>query len=373
VPKKNAMGRLRTFVPRLVALTAVWLLATAALTYAASQQITATPAPTTPVTTAAAAAPTLKVVPDVRRQPFVFAKATLGDSGFSWRVQGSVQGFAANLVATQTPAAGTRLIDTGAPLIVLRLSRGSGGQSGVPEEASDTAPTAVKLADLAVGPAPARAAATATSGKPAPATTVGPKTTAPASTAAASTAAATTAKQKVTKQASHRAASHRAASHRAASPRAASHRTPSHRTPSHRTAARQTSSHRAPSHGASHGAPSHRAPSHRAPRWPQNRPPLFADPGARREPLDEMPLAVRANLLLAWLKTDPKPTDSNVRRWLYQHAWVVAGARMGWWQGDDALRTLVAADNRVWALWGIGARSQAVATATLTEVEAQSK
>jgi hypothetical protein len=37
------------------------------------------------------------------------------------------------------------------------------------------------------------------------------------------------------------------------------------------------------------------------------------------------------------------------------------------------LRTLLVADRRVWALWGIGARSTAVARQALAEVEARSK
>ena len=294
------MGRLGTFVPRLIALTVVGLLATTALTYAAAQRISATPAPVTTTTAAAAAAPQIKVVPDVRRQPFVFAKASLGDNGFSWRVEGAVKGFAANLVATQVPAAGTRVLDTGAPLIVLRLSRGSAAETGLPEDASDVTPTALKLADLASRAAPARA-----------------KLVAKAKAKVKPKAAAKPAKKAVKKPV--------------------------------------------------------KKPAHRSPRWPQNRPPLFTVPGARKEPLDEMPLSARAKLLLAWLQTNPGPTDANVRRWLYQHAWIVAGARLGWWQGDDALRTLIAADNKVWALWGIGARSESIARTSLAQVDAQAK
>ena len=95
-------------------------------------------------------------------------------------------------------------------------------------------------------------------------------------------------------------------------------------------------------------------------------------PGARREPLDEIPLTQRANALLAWLDRNPRPTDANVRYWLYQHAWIVTGARMGWWKGADALETLLAADRRVWAEWGIGARSSSVARETLAEVKRKS-
>ena len=59
------------------------------------------------------------VVPDVTGQAFVFAKGTLEDTGFAWKVVGSVHGYAANKVASQTPAAGTKLKDTGAPTITV--------------------------------------------------------------------------------------------------------------------------------------------------------------------------------------------------------------------------------------------------------------
>lgn len=274
-----------SFVPRLLALTVVWLLATTALTYAAAQRVR-TVHPSHPTTTAAApsTAQTL-VVPDVRRQAYVFAKGTLGDSGFAWRVEGPVAGFASNIVVAQTPAPGTRVVDTGAPLIVLHLAR-EGKQAGVPEQSSDQRGTAVRLAGLAVAPA-------------APAVKAAPvKAKAPA--------AATLTKAPVR----------------------------------------------------------HRAPA--------RRPPAFVVPGARREPLDEMPLTNRARILLGWMNTSPKPTDANVKHWLYQHAWIVDGAKMGWWHGAAALRTLVTVDRRAWTLWGIGARSTAVARHALAEVEARS-
>lgn len=280
-----------SFVPRLLALTVVWLLATAALTYAAAQKITTKPpaAATTAATTTAAQQ--VLVVPDVRRQAFVFAKGTLGDDGFGWRVEGAVHGFASNLVVTQVPAPGTRVLDTGNPLVVLHLSR-AGTQLGLPEDVSSTAPTTLKLA-------------------------------------AVTAAAVTHAVKKLAATAKHVAA------------------------PKKTVAPTQ--------------------PAAPADRWPQNRPPAFTVPGARREPLDEMPLTVRAKVLLDWLGTKPKPTDANVRRWLYQHSWIVAGAQMGWWHGDEALRTLIAADRSAWALWGIGDRSEAVARQALAEVEARSK
>lgn len=282
-----------SFVPRLLVLTVVWLLATAALTFAAAHRIGKVQTPTTATTAATApSAPGTLVVPDVRRQAYVFAKGTLGDSGFAWKVEGAVQGFASNLVNAQTPAPGTRVVDTGAPTIVLHLTR-AGKQSGVPEQTSDTKGTALRLAGLA------SAAAAVTPAKAAPV-----KATAPA--------------------------------------------------------AKQPKKAPAPS----------KTPTRQ--KTPASRPPAFVVAGARREPLDEMPLPNRARLLLAWINSSPKPTDANVNRWLYQHAWIVDGAQMGWWHGADALHTLVTVDGRVWDLWGIGARSSAVARQALAEVEARS-
>ena len=285
------MGRLGTFVPRLVALTAVWLLATTALTYAAAQRMNTTATP--PTTTAtAAAAPQVVVVPDVRRQAYVFAEGTLGDGGFAWRVEGAVRGFASNTVVSQTPAPGTRLLDTGAPTVVLHLEKGKGvAQSGVAQDVSATAGTAVKLADLAVAPVVKPAKRAALSAKPAALPTVTSKPTAKA---------------------------------------------PAKRTPSKRT-------------------------------------PDFVVPDARLEPANEIPLTKRAQNLLRWIESNPKATDANVKYWLYQHSWIVAGARMGWWHGSDALATLIQVDSRVFEAWGIGASSRQVARDALAFTEAKSK
>jgi hypothetical protein len=77
------------------------------------------------------------VVPDVRGMPFVFAKETLEDSGFAWRVSGRVHGFPANTVTSQRPAAGTRLVFDGSPKIVLSLKRTPGyPQLGAPQDVS---------------------------------------------------------------------------------------------------------------------------------------------------------------------------------------------------------------------------------------------
>jgi hypothetical protein len=106
---------------------------------------------------------------------------------------------------------------------------------------------------------------------------------------------------------------------------------------------------------------------------PAARPPAFTVPGAKPEPLDEMPLPARARLLGRWVSTHPSPTDANVRYWLYQHAWIVTGARLGWWHGAQALEELIAVDRRVQRLWGIGARSEALARSALADVRRKSK
>jgi hypothetical protein len=140
------MPRLRVFLPRLVAVTAVWLLLTAAVTYAAGRKL-ATPkaAPAAPTAAAVPAPAETVVVPDVRGQAYVFAKGMLEEAGFAWTVTGSVQGYAANTVAAQVPAPGTRVVDTGTPTIQLRLARGSYPQTGDPENASPFAGTELKL------------------------------------------------------------------------------------------------------------------------------------------------------------------------------------------------------------------------------------
>lgn len=141
-------------VPRLAVLVAVALLATATLTLAATSTVSTPPA--------AAPAPTAEpdplVVPDVRRQAYVFAKGTLEQTGFAWRVEGAVRGYAANLVASQTPSPGTKVIADGAPTIVLRLEHNpSYKQEGLPEDESPYAGRPARLLG-AVTPKPKRKA-----------------------------------------------------------------------------------------------------------------------------------------------------------------------------------------------------------------------
>jgi len=75
-----------------------------------------------------------------------------------------------------------------------------------------------------------------------------------------------------------------------------------------------------------------------------------------------------AGRLEAWLTLDRGPTAANQRHWLYQHAWIVTGARFGWWHGAEALNALIRVDRRVESQWGIGYRSEAVARGALAAV-----
>lgn len=131
--------RIATRLPRLAIVGVVLLLASATLAVGAAQKMAATPqgAPA-PVTI-----PTI-TVPDITGQAFVFAKGTLEDAGLAWKVVGSVHGFAANKVANQSPAAGTKLKDTGAPTITVKLQRTSYPEQGEPEDVSPYFGTSVQ-------------------------------------------------------------------------------------------------------------------------------------------------------------------------------------------------------------------------------------
>jgi hypothetical protein len=271
-------GRLASLLPRFVALPLLAVLGTATITFAANHQLSVPDAPPQPV---AASVPSVLIVPDVRRQAFVFAKGTLEDAGFAWIVAGPVKGYAANTVAGQTPLPGTRVVDTGSPIVRVTLTANSSyGQKGSPEDAAPYGGTAVKLA----GGAPAAEEEAEPEAQPQPA----PKPKA------------------------------------AAKPK------------------------------------------------PAARPPAFVVAGAPKEPLDEMPLTERARLLGRYVAANPKPTDASVNHFLYQHAWIVTGAKFGWWKGAEALELLVAVDRRAQRTWGIGKKSEATARAALARVKAKS-
>jgi hypothetical protein len=109
----------------------------------------------------------------------------------------------------------------------------------------------------------------------------------------------------------------------------------------------------------------------RRPLRPPRRPPAFHVPRAPKEPLDEITLPARARRLEAWLAPGRSPSAVNLHHWLYQHAWIVTGARFGWWHGAEALRVLIRVDRRVESRWRIGYRSEAAARRALADVEAR--
>lgn len=281
------MAGLASFLPRFVALPLVALLGTATLTFAADKQLAT---PESPAQPAAASVPAVLVVPDVRRQAFVFAKGTLEDAGFAWKVTGSVQGYAANPVADQFPAPGTRVVDTGSPVVQVRLAaNGRYRQQGSPENTSPYDGSTLKIAGAAAAPA---AAAPQPEAAPAPAPAAKPKPAA---------------------------------------------------TPKPKAAAKKAA-----------------------------RPPAFVVRGARKEPLDEMPLPDRARALGRYVASH-QPTAAAVNHFLYQHSWIVTGAEFGWWRGSQALELLIAVDRQAQRAWGYGAKSEAVARASLARVQKLSR
>jgi hypothetical protein len=341
------LKRLPTFLPRIAVLVIVALAATAGLTFAAGSKVASAPAVPTVDTTVA---PPL-VVPDVRNQAFVFAKGALADAGFAWRVAGSVHGYAANIVVSQSPAAGSHLIDTGAPLVTLTLKRnGSYTEAG---DASDTSPypgTVVQPSDLAgnaIGPAnPAP-----TDGVPAVKTPKAVKkpAKAPAKTPAKATAAPETAATTPATTATTPATTGTTPATPATTPATTT------ATPATEPTAAKTAKTAPDATG------------------PKTRPVAFTVPGAKKEPLDEMPLPDRAKALMTWLDAHHAKSTAAATYWLYQNEWIVTGAKLGWWHGAEALQTLIAVDRHAQSLWGIGAKSAVTAQQALDEVRAKAK
>jgi hypothetical protein len=284
--------RLSALLPRAVLVAVAWILGTAAFTFAADSTIVG-PSPT--ATPAHSAEPQELVVPSVTGQAYVFSKGILEDAGFAWRVKGSVRGYSSNRVLTQSPAPGTRVVDTGAPTVTLRLVRGPYEQLGTPADAAPYRGTAIRLAGLASVTTPAK-----------------PR---PAKKAAALKKKVVVEKKAVAKPSVKPAKNHAK---------------------------------------------------------PAARPPAFTVEGAPKEPLDEITLPARAQRLEAWLDGKPK-NGRNVQHWLYQHAWIVTGAKFGWWHGAQALQTLIRVDQRVERAWGIGHKSEAVARAALAQVSRKAK
>lgn len=278
-------ARFTALLPRLLALTVIWLLGAATFTLAAEKK-----APTlTPTVASKAAKPTLLTVPDVRGKAYVFAKGILQDAGLAWRVQGTVQGYAANSVVYQSPRAGARVVDNGAPTVTLRLSKNSAyGERGLPEnEAPYPGTRILSLSEWR-----------AEHEQPQETTSTSPTTTA--------TTPTTTETQPV--------------------------------------------------------------PEPAEPRQPD-----FEVPGAPAEPADELTLPARARILARRMDAMSKPTNRLVNYWLYQHAWIVTGARFGWHDGAEALRILINVDESLVRRFDFGARSERVARRALAYVEANTK
>ena len=133
----RAVSRRILTLPRLTAVAAAGLLVSATISLAADK-----PAALKTPSAQRVAQRQVMVVPDVRHQLFVFASGTLEDGGFGWKVRGSVGGYPANMVVSQRPKPGTRVLDTGAPTITLRLARGNSPQLG---EAQDRSPYGASL------------------------------------------------------------------------------------------------------------------------------------------------------------------------------------------------------------------------------------
>jgi PASTA domain-containing protein len=298
--------RLGSLLPRVFVVVIVALLATATITFAAETRGGApVPAP------AQSAATQILLVPDVRGQAYVFAKSTLEEAGFAWRLQGGAPGYAANLVSSQSPAPGTRVYDTGAPPVLLSLRANSRyPQAGTPENASPFSATALRLVGVVVKP----------KAKP---------------------------KAKPKKKAS-----------------------PAHKAVAKKPVAKK---HMKPKPKPKKPKPKKPKPKPKPNVKRPSRPPAFTVAGAKPEPVDEEPLTTRAQKLDAWVSSHQKLTNANVRYWLYQHAWIVTGARLGWWHGAQALETLVAVDRKIERAWGIGKRSERVARVALAEVRKKSR
>jgi hypothetical protein len=162
-------------LPRVALIACAIGLLSATIAFAASATLSS---PTPPAVTPPVARPEALVVPDVRKQAYVFAKGSLEQEGFAWRVEGSVPGYAANVVVSQVPAPGSRVVPDGAPIVVLRLSRNPAyQQEGSPENVAPypgkparlvgATPKAKPAKSVAPAPKPAAAPKPATTSKPA--------------------------------------------------------------------------------------------------------------------------------------------------------------------------------------------------------------
>jgi|GEM_PF-667221 len=300
--------RVRITLGRVVALVVFCALASMALAILFTHSDTSESQHKGKITT-----PPNKVVPGVIGQLYVFAEGTLQEHGFGWKVVGPVEGWAGVTVASQDPVAGTTVVDTGAPVVTLRLAKPKGYVTqGTPENSSPFVGTEILLPGASTG--------TSQSTTSAQTTTTNTGTTSTTKTGSTST----------TKTGS---------------------------TSTTNTGTTSTTNTGTTSTGTS--------TTSTKPKPSQARPPAFAIAGAKPEPLDEIPLPQRAKNLDTWLDSHRVASAANERYWLFQHAWIVAGAKFGWWHGAQALETLIAVDKRVEELWGVGSKSETEARSAL--------
>jgi hypothetical protein len=303
---------------RLLVLVAVWVLGTSTLSLAQEEPPVSADQPAAEADAEAADDPSVLLVPDVRGLPYVFAKGVLEDFGFAWKVNGKVEGYAVNLVAEQSVEPAAKVLDTGAPTIVLQLKKNPNYQTkGLPEDRSPYPGTKLVLAaDAAEQPATAPAESTQSASPDQ--TSAQPAETEPAQTEPAETEP-TDAETADYEQASNTIAE------------------------------------------AGNDAEA------------EQRPPAFDLPGAPAEPLDEMSLPERAQELADWVADLDKLAPAALDHFTYQHAWVVTGAEFGWWRGAEALEIVIQADEQLQQKFGTGKKYEAIARAALTEVRQKAK
>lgn len=295
--------------------------------------------------------PATLTVPDVTAQAYVFAKGILQDHGFAWHVGGAVQGYAANTVSLQRPAPGTVVLDNGAPTITLTLARNPQYiEKGTPDNDAPYAGTAIQLP--ATAPTRPRTAVQPKL-EPVP-VPVGPAVTVPVTSPATSPTTtpiitpATPTTTPVTTPAGTPATTSPGTTSPPVTPTQVPTTPPPAVSPAPVTTPATTPS-----------APS----SSTGPRAPD-----FTVPGAPKEPSRSLSLPDRVDALRTWVEGHPEPSAANLNHWLYEHAFIVAGARFGWWHGTEALEALIAVDRRAEALWGVGSQSRQTAEKALAEV-----
>lgn len=289
--------------------------------------------------------PATLVVPEVAGQAYVFAKGILQDRGFAWHVTGPVMGYAADTVSLQTPSAGTVVLDTGAPLVTLTLARNVAyAEKGTPDNEAPYRATVVRL-PANLPQKPETSAAPKLQPVPVPIPTTPP---APPAAPAAPIAPVESTTTPVP-----------------AAPSPAP--SPANAAPKTRTAAVAAP---APKTSAPVSTPKSVPTPAPAPASGPRRPD-FKVSGSPKEPADSVSLPYRATALATFVDTHQSASAANLNHWLYEHAYIVAGARFGWWHGAQALETLIALDRKAEHLWGVGSQSRTAAEKALAEVRAR--